>query len=125
MYNVSTMEEGGFEWDSHNIAHIKRHRVSPFEAEQVITSEPLYPDFTPQTIKGELRWTVYGQTNQNRCLVVVFTERGTLLRVVTAYEMSAPERNSYLLWRAQQNEAQDDEYPQEYGVTEENDDDAQ
>jgi hypothetical protein len=47
------------------------------------------------------------------------------LRVVTAYEMSAPERNSYLLWRAQQNEAQDDEYPQEYGVTEENDDDAQ
>ena len=47
MYNVSTMDEGGFEWDSFNIEHIKQHTVSPSEAEQVITNDPLYPPENP------------------------------------------------------------------------------
>jgi hypothetical protein len=42
MYNVSTMEEGVFEWDSYNIGHIKRHKVSPSEAEQVIGNDPIF-----------------------------------------------------------------------------------
>ena len=101
MYNVSTMEEGGFEWDSFNIEHIKQHRVSPSEAEQVITNDPLYPPENPQTVDGEVRWIVYGQTEQFRCLVVIYTDRCC----------------EWLL-----HEAEDDEY-QAYGVTEENDDD--
>jgi len=118
------MDEGGFEWDLHNIAHIKRHNISRAEAEQVIANEPLYPDFTPETIKGELRWTVYGQTDQYRCVVVIFTERGPLLRVVTAYEMDSRQRKDYLRWRANQSEAEDDEYAQNEDGTEENNDDA-
>ncbi len=43
MYNVSTMEKGGFEWDSDNIGHIKKHKVSPGEAGQVLINDPLYP----------------------------------------------------------------------------------
>jgi hypothetical protein len=45
------------------------------------------------------------------------------VRVVTAYEMDARQRKDYLLWRTQLSEAEDDEYSQSYGVTEENDDD--
>ena len=79
MYNVSTMDEGGFEWDSHNIAHIKEHNVPPAEAEQVLINDPLYSPKNPQTVDGEVRWIVYGQTDQYRCLVVIYTEREPLL----------------------------------------------
>jgi hypothetical protein len=88
-----------------------------------VLDDPLYPEFTPQTIKGELRWTAYGQTDQFRCLVVIFTERGSVVRVVTAYEMDARQRKDYLRWRSELIEIEDDEY-QTYGVTEENDEDA-
>lgn len=118
------MEEGEFDWDKHNIEHIRQHKVSPEEAEQVLTSDPLYPDFTPETVNGELRWTAYGQTDQSLCLVVIFIERGSRFRVVTAYKMSVRQRKDYLLWRAEQSEIEDDEY-ETYGVSEGIDEDSQ
>jgi hypothetical protein len=42
------MEEGGFEWDSYNIEHIKEHNISPAEAEQALVNEPLYPPENPK-----------------------------------------------------------------------------
>ena len=103
-----------------NIEHLKQHKVSPSEAEQVITNDPLYPPENPQTVDGEVRWIVYGQTEQFRCLVVIYPDRGTLLRVVTAYDMDSHQRKDYLRWRKEQIEAEDDEY-HAYRVTEEND----
>ena len=119
------MDEGDvFDWNQHNIAHIRRHKVSPEEAEQVLASDPLYPDFTPETVNGEKRWTAYGQTDQSRCLVVIYTERGSRFRFVTAYPMTARQRKDYLRWRTEQSEIEDDEY-ETYGVSEDNDEDSE
>jgi uncharacterized DUF497 family protein len=120
MYNVSTMEEGGFEWDSYNIGHIKRHKVSPSEAEQVIGNDPIFQDGTPEITNGEERWTVYGQTNRQRYLTVVYTERGPWLRVVTAYTMDSQQRKYYLREKAKQSEKDDEYYTQDKDDSEEN-----
>ena len=113
------MEEGGFDWDSENIGHIKKHRVLPAEAEQVFINDPLSPsEGNPQSINGEVRWILYGETDQGRYLVVIYTERGPepLTRVVTAYPMKPRERKDYLLWRNQLSETEYDESVQAYGT---------
>jgi uncharacterized DUF497 family protein len=48
-----------------------------------------------EIIKGEKRWKLFGKTESNRCLAVVFTIRRKLFRTVTAYEMNVAERRKY------------------------------
>jgi uncharacterized DUF497 family protein len=46
-------------------------------------------------VDDEPRWVVVGVTNRGRFLVVVFTERGAGLRVVTAYDASKRDQSVY------------------------------
>lgn len=88
------MEElEGFDWDAANVGHILRHRVTPFEVEEV--AGRLHVTIPAKTMKGEKRWKLFGKTTSNRYLVVVFTIRRKLFRTVTAYEMNAGERRRY------------------------------
>ena len=48
----------GFDWDSANIDHIARHRVTPEEAEQVMLNSPLEIDY--QIMDGEERLSLSG-----------------------------------------------------------------
>ena len=59
------------------------HRVSPDEAEEVISNEPL--DIEAAVVAGEERITSIGRTNRGRFLVVITTFRGSLVRVVTRF----------------------------------------
>jgi len=83
----------GFEWDRANVGHILRHRVTPFEVKEAVARP--HVTIPAKTIKREKRWKLFGRTQANRYLVVVFTIRLKLFRTVTAYEMNLTERKKY------------------------------
>ncbi len=73
----------GFQWDEGNASKSSgTHGVSWTEAEQVFMNRPV-------------RYFAFGRTNGGRVLTVVFTIRGTLLRVISARPMSRRERRGY------------------------------
>jgi uncharacterized protein len=83
-----------FDWDQANKGHIVSHHVTPEEVEQVFANDEIDIDY--DVIGGEERWTVIGETDQTRVLIVVFTMRDELVRTVTAYEASVRTRTEYL-----------------------------
>ena len=60
-------------WDQANTAHIASYQVTPEEVEQVFANDEMDIDY--DVIGGEERWTVIGQTDRARVLIVVFTMR--------------------------------------------------
>lgn len=87
-------EVEGFQWDEGNSAkNWTRHQVSQTEAEQVFMNRPVA--VTPAPSTGEVRHFALGATDAGRLLAVVFTVRGSLLRVISARPMSRRERRAY------------------------------
>ena len=72
-----------FDWDIQNEKHLKLHRVSRKEFEQVICNEPL--DLEYQTESGEERYKSLGVTDKGRALILVWTLREGKVRTITAY----------------------------------------
>jgi uncharacterized protein len=84
----------GFQWDEGNASkNWTRHQVSQTEAEQVFLNRPLVVVGAP--LKGEARQFAFGRTDAGRLLTVVFTVRGSLLRVISVRPMSRRERRGY------------------------------
>ncbi len=84
----------GFQWDEGNTSkNWKRHRVSQTEAEQVFLNRPLVVLAAP--FQSESRQFAFGHTDAGRLLTVVFTVRGSLLRVISVRPMSRRERRGY------------------------------
>jgi hypothetical protein len=83
-----------FDWDEANIRHIAEHDVTPDEAEQVLLNDPA--DGGVQDHEGEERYVEVGVTDAMRVLVVITTQRGELIRVVTAFPATASFRDFYL-----------------------------
>lgn len=83
----------GFFWDSGNKEHIAKHKVTPAEAEQVVSNNPI--DLPLQVRNGEERIAQVGETDAGRLLVVITTMRDGLIRVVTAFPASKHFRNVY------------------------------
>ncbi len=84
------MKIWAFDWDFHNIEHIARHSVSPDEAEEAF--------FCALFRKGRQgRLLVYGFTDAGRYLLVVavFKANG-IVRVITARDMTKPEKRYFL-----------------------------
>ena len=81
------MDEGPggveFDWDAENARHLRRHRVTPKEFEELMTGDPLYMEY--ETPKGEERYKVLGATKAGRILIAVFTLREARVRAITAY----------------------------------------
>ena len=86
----------GFEWDAGNSDKSwRRHGVSQGEAEQVFFNRPIVVAGDPKRSEPELRHFALGRTDAERRLLVVFTVRGSLLRVISARPMSRRERRIY------------------------------
>lgn len=86
----------GFEWDEGNSAkNWLRHEVQQAEAEQALLNTPLVVNASRQHGTVEPRYIALGQTDAGRLLTVVFTIRGTRIRVISARAMSKPERKVY------------------------------
>jgi uncharacterized protein len=87
----------GFEWDAGNVEkNWRKHQVSAAECEQVFFNQPLVAALDVAHSEQEPRFYLLGQTDASRLLFVVFTLRGTLIRVISARDMSRKERKVYV-----------------------------
>ena len=86
----------GFDWDGGNAEKSKRkHAVSRFESEEIFFNQPLVVADDDEHFEHEERYFALGQTNHSRLLFVVFTMRDTLMRVISARDMTKKEREVY------------------------------
>lgn len=86
----------GFDWDKGNRdKNWLKHKVPDTECEEVFFNIPLvvFPDKAHGD--GEDRYYVLGTTNSARLLFIVFTRRGTKIRVISARDMTKKERRHY------------------------------
>ena len=85
-----------FEWDAaKSRANIKKHGVS-FEESATVFGDPnslTIPD--AQHSGTEKRWVILGRSIAGRLLVVVYTERGERIRLISARPASRKERLVY------------------------------
>ena len=84
-----------FDWDAGNREKNLKHGVHASECEQVFFNEPLLILDDPKHSVAEERFAAFGQTDQGRRLVVVYTHRANLLRVISARDMNRREREFY------------------------------
>ena len=88
----------GFDWDAGNERKsVDKHRVSQAEAEQAFFNQPLLVLKDDRHSLVENRFHALGRSNDDRPLLVTFTLRreATLIRVISARDMSARERMAY------------------------------
>ena len=86
----------GFRWDRGNIdKNLIKHNVENWECEQVFFNKPILVLEDPRHSLSEKRWAAFGKTDADRLLVVVFTKRGNLLRVISARDMNKKEKQFY------------------------------
>ena len=95
MENVSG-SFAGFQWDRGNSnKNLIKHNVQNWECEQVFFNKPLLVLEDPGHSAAEKRWAAFGKTDSGRLLMLIFTKRGTLLRVISARDMNNKERKLY------------------------------
>lgn len=85
-----------FEWDSDKaVANVRKHGVS-FEEAATAFGDPLsltVPD--PQHSGRDERSLLLGESKRGRLVVVVHTERGNAIRIISARLATSKERRSY------------------------------
>lgn len=85
-----------FEWDAHKAeGNLKKHQVSFGEA-TTLFSDPLsltIPD--PDHSAGEERYIDIGRSEKGRLLVVAYTERGAIIRIISCRKATPKERRHY------------------------------
>ena len=89
------LEFSGFEWDDGNREKNLKHGVYASECEQVFFNAPLLILDDPKHSVAEDRYAAFGQTDDGRKLVVVYTKRGVFLRIISARDMNRRERQFY------------------------------
>jgi hypothetical protein len=85
-----------FEWDADKAAaNLAAHKVS-FEEAETVFDDPLYVDFfDPDHSEDEQRFLIVGESRQRRLLIVSYTERGEVTRLISARDVTASERKAY------------------------------
>jgi uncharacterized DUF497 family protein len=85
-----------FEWDEDKAkANLKKHGISFDEGATVFinASSVTIPD--PDHSTGEQRYVDIGSSERGRVLVVVYTERGESIRIISCRKATASERRVY------------------------------
>ena len=85
-----------FEWDENKqSANISKHGIKFTEAKTVF-NDPLYIDFfDPDHSDNENRYIIFGISEQHRLLAVSYTERNSIIRIISARSATRSERESY------------------------------
>ena len=85
-----------FEWDENKgERNLKKHGVS-FEEASTVFGDPLSRTIgDPLHSDEEDRFVILGQSHRRRLLVVVFTERGENIRIISARAAGRRERKDY------------------------------
>lgn len=84
----------GFDWDDGNIdKNWHFHRVAFWEAEEVFFNEPLVIRADPAHSGGESRFLALGRSDADRLLFLSFAVRRSLIRIISARDMTRRESN--------------------------------
>ncbi|MFH1267442.1 MAG: BrnT family toxin [Planctomycetota bacterium] len=85
-----------FEWDENKAKrNLKKHGVS-FEEAGTVFGDPLSRTIAdPLHSEEEDRFVILGESHRRRLLVVVLTERGDNIRIISARRASRRERKDY------------------------------
>ncbi len=86
----------GFDWDDGNVEknwHL--HRVAFWEAEEAFFNRPLIVTTDRKHSLSELRHLALGHTDAGRHLFISFTVRRSLIRVISARDMTRRELYVY------------------------------
>ena len=85
-----------FEWDRAKAeGNRRRHRVTFDEAASIFFDPLSVTIADPDHSAGEGRFLTMGNSSKGRVLVVAHTERGDVLRIISARPASAAERKRY------------------------------
>lgn len=83
------------EWDPHKaVINLQKHGVKFSDAEAVLF-DPNALSFEDTTAQGEQRFVVIGMDHLWRLLVVVYTDRGNRIRLISARPATRSERKQY------------------------------
>ena len=95
-YDLEELMKLRFEWDEEKAkANLKKHRVS-FEEATTVFLDPFsmtIPD--PDHSVEEQRFIDIGSSDKGRVLVVVYTERGSNIRIISCRKATPSERTLY------------------------------
>ncbi len=85
-----------FEWDQQKAqSNLVKHGI-PFEEAQTVFDDPLYVDFyDPDHSESENRYIIIGASLMNRVLLVSYTERGDIIRIISARQVTRQEFKTY------------------------------
>jgi len=85
-----------FEWDEEKAkTNLKNHRVS-FDEATTVFSDPFSITIPgPDHSADEQRYIDIGSSDRGRILVVVYTERGTNIRIISCRKATPTERRRY------------------------------
>lgn len=76
-------------------ANLVKHGVS-FDEAKTVFDDPLYVDFyDPDHSFDEHRYIIIGESHQRRLLIVSYTERDDVVRLISAREVTRSERETY------------------------------
>ena len=85
----------GFEWDAGKAsANLKKHRVDFADAATSV-EDTLALTTRDESSEGEERWVTLGMSATGDLLVVVWTWRATVVRLISARAASPHERRQY------------------------------
>ncbi len=86
----------GFDWDEWNTSkNWEEHRVTPEEAESIFFHDPLLLRSDTGHSTREKRYLAMGETPAGRRLLLAFTVRRKLIRVISARDMNRRETEAY------------------------------
>ena len=77
-----------------NDANVRKHGVSLADGDGVLL-DPLAITIEEASIEGELRWVTVGLNSLGSLMVVVWTQRGEEIRLISARRVTATERRAY------------------------------
>jgi hypothetical protein len=85
-----------FEWDEAKAeANFEKHGIS-FADAAIVFGDPLYVDFyDPDHSSDENRYLIIGASKEGRILIVSYTERNGVVRLISAREVTPTERKAY------------------------------
>ncbi len=86
-----------FEWDNQKaLSNEQKHGIS-FDEASTVFGDPLSLTLhDPQHSANEERFVVIGRSHKNRILIVVHTERGDSIRIISARKATKNERSQYM-----------------------------
>lgn len=85
-----------FEWDANKAkTNLAKHQASFQEATTVFGDSVSLTIPDPTHSQAESRFVILGRSHQGRILVVVHTERGDNIRIISARPASRRERKNY------------------------------